>query len=553
MVITGKPFRRFLIVIIVESKIIFRIMFIEPIRKQQLPFPETKKAFIFWVLLAYISVEITGIIFHPMWRDEIHTWSMAGASSSLRDLLQRKAIEGHPDLWYIMVYTVRSLGEYPFSMQLLHSGIAILTVFLILKYAPFTRVQLGLLVFGYFYLFEYAMISRNYAIGILLVTLLLTLYRQRPRFLFLNAFILFFLAQTNAYGLILCAVLLLTWIFEFFISDAFRTDLLRQKATLIISIILILAGIAYSVHTIIPPPTGCFAGSSHFTFSQMTLRESIRSFATVWKAWVPIPILNKQFWDTNIVRYDLIQAILSLILMLAAGILFIKRPVIFFLFTTGLIGIIAFILMYYYGNIRHHGHLFILLISCLWLKAYYQESNFTLRSIFLEKFYGWLTRNVDRLFFILLFIQILAGIYAFTVQIFVPFSAAKMTAQYIRRQKLNRFLIAGDQDVALETVSGYLNKKVFFFSRNAFGTYLIYDEARHLPSVSTVLVMADSLMNANSDTILLVMNYPLKEHPGLNLRNIQSFEKSIRYDEIYYLYLLLPQENKGEPSTPVKK
>lgn len=519
-------------------------MLIRPTQKGQLPIPEKNNRFIFLVLFAYILVEITGMLFHPMWRDEIHPWSIAGASTSLGDLLQKKACEGHPDMWYLLVYILRSLSDNPLILQLFHSGIAILTVFLILRYAPFTRGQRVLMVFGYFYLFEYAMISRNYAIGVFLVTLLLTLYPLRPRFYFLMAVLLFLLAQINVFGLIFSGVFLLAWTFEFVFSGTFRTVMLREKAILISGTLLIVAGIALSVYTIIPPPSGYFVGSSHFTLTQLTLREGIRSIATVWKAWVPIPILNIQFWGTNIIRNDLTEAILSIILVFSAGLLFIKRPVLFFLYITGLIAIIAFILMYYYGYIRHHGHLFILLIACLWLKCYYLENDFTLRFAFLEKFYGWLKKNFQILFRILLIIQLFAGVYAIAVQLFVPFSAAKETAEYIRHEHLDRFMIAGDEDVSLEPVLGYLNKEAFFFSRQNFSTYLIYDNTRIPRCESTILVMADSLMITQGKPILLIMNYPLSEHPELNLKKIRSFEKSIRYDEIYYLYLLSPM---GKP------
>ena len=521
-------------------------MLIRPTQKGQLPIPEKNNRFIFLVLFAYILVEITGMIFHPMWRDEIHPWSIAGASTSLGDLLQKKAYEGHPDMWYLLVYILRSLSDDPLILQLFHSGIAILTVFLILRYAPFTRGQRVLMVFGYFYLFEYAMISRNYAIGVFLITLLLTLYPLRPRFYFLMAVLLFLLAQTNAFGLILSTVFLLTWTFEFIFSDTFRTIMLREKAILISGTMLIIAGIALSVYTIIPPPSGYFVGSSHFTLSQLTLREGIRSVATVWKAWVPIPILNIQFWGTNIIRNDLIEAILSLILIFSAGILFIKRPVLLFLYITGLIAIIAFILMYYYGYTRHHGHLFILLIVCLWLKAYYEENDYKLHSSILEKFHGWLKKNFHKLLMILLIIQLFAGVYAFAIQLFVPFSAAKETAEYIRHENLDRFMIAGDEDVSLEPVLGYLNKEAFFFSRQTFSTYLIYDNTRITHCESTIIAMADSLMKKQGKPILLVMNYPLSEHPELNLKKLRTFDRSIRYDEIYYLYLLSPMEKPGE-------
>lgn len=504
-------------------------------------------------MFAYIAIEITGMLFHPMWRDEIHPWSMAGASSSIWDLLHRKAIEGHPDLWYILIYMLRIVSDNPLSMQLMHSAIAILTVFLVLKYAPFTRIQRGLLVFGYFYLFEYAIISRNYAIGLLLITLILILYRQRTKYLFLHALILFFLAQTNVYGLIFCIAFLMTWFFEFFFNTKLRDELLSRKVTSLISLTLILAGIAFSIYSIIPPATGYFASVSHVEFSKITMDDIIRALSVAWKSWFPLPKLNLQFWDSNFISEWDIKLPLSLFLMFSAGVLFIKRPVIFFLYITGMSGIIAFILLYYHGYIRHQGHAYILLISCLWLRGYYPESNSRFRLSFLNRYHDWLQRNFRYLFLFMLAVQVLAAMYAVTVQFFVPFSAAKMTAGYIEQHKLNRFMIAGDQDMALEPVAGYLKKEVFFFSRNAFSTYLIYDNLRILPERSSILVKADSLLKAHNDTILLVMNYPLLTDSFVNLKEIQSFEKSIRDDEIYYLYLLTPSKTIPKPLITGKK
>ncbi|MDP1623580.1 MAG: hypothetical protein Q8M08_14710 [Bacteroidales bacterium] len=506
--------------------------------------PESNKVFIFGILLAYIAVEITGIMFHPMWRDEIHFWSISGASSSMGDLLHRKGWDGHPDLWYILVYAVRGLSDNPLTMQLLHSGIAILSVFLMLKYAPFTRLQRIFLVFGYYYLFEYAIVSRNYAVEILLLTLILALYRHRSRFILLIPVLLFLLVQTNVFGMILCIALLLTWFFEFFYSGYFKTVMTVQKVKLVIGFILVFAGIVYSVQSVLPPAHTGTAGISDFSLSQLTLRELIRSVATVWKAWIPIPDLNFQFWNTNIVRSEVVQAILALVLMFSAGMLFLKRPVVLFLFIMGLIGIIAFIFIIFFGYLRHHGHLFILLITCLWLNAYYPESGFSLRSGFFEKLYGWFKKNAELLFSALLIVHILSGIYAFTVQVLIPFSAGKETAQYIRDQKLDRFLIAGDTDISLETVASYLDREVFYISRNTLATYMDYNPfQRSDPDESRVLSVADSLMKMKNDTILLVMNYPLKKIPGMNLKKIKSFEKSIVSNEVYYLYLLTPPEN----------
>ena len=178
--------------------------------------------------------------------------------------------------------------------------------------------------------------------------------------------------------------------------------MLKQKALLAISLALVLAGIAYSLHAVIPPPSAYFAGAAHFSLFQLTWKGFIQTAAIVWKAWVPVPEPIIQFWDTNLLRYEWLQAILSAGLLFSAALMFVKRPVIFVLFITGSAGIIAFVLMYYFGYIRHHGHLYILLITCLWLATFYQENDVPLWSTILEKYFVWLKSRRDRLFLILL-------------------------------------------------------------------------------------------------------------------------------------------------------
>lgn len=513
-------------------------MLIEPVHKENLPRRETSYIFIFTVLFAYIGVVITTIFFHPLWRDEIYTWSVASASSSLPDLALRKVYDGHPDLWYVLVFMVRQWSDNPVSMQLLHAAIAILTVFLVLKYAPFARIQKVLLVFGYFYLFEYAIISRNYAPGLLMITILLTLNRDRGKHILWKALVLFLLCQTNVFGVIFTIAYVLTRVFEFAFSRDYRLNLMKQKAILAFGILLVLAGIVYSIHTIIPPPSGYYSGITHFSLSQLTLPELIRSIGTVWRAWVPLPLFQLHFWNTNIIGPDVVLAILSLALMVTAGMLFLKRPVVFVFYLTGLTGIIAFILMYYYGYLRHHGQLYILLTTSLWMGANYKEKNIRFKPVLIEKYNRWISRNAGNLFLVILIVQLHAGLFAVGVQFFVPFSAARETAHYIRKNNLDRFCMAGDQDVALQSVSGYLNSEVFYFSRNGFGTYLVYDKARSAPDETRILKMADSLSQAQGDTLLLIMNYKIGDTATFHLKPIRAFENSIVTDEIYYLYLM---------------
>lgn len=499
--------------------------------------------------VAYAAIVFAGSFFHAMWRDELHPWAMAAAATDLAGLFRLKAVEGHPDLWYILVYAVRQFTANPAWLQMLHAGIAACTAWLTLRYAPFPPVQRILLVFGYFYIFEYAMITRNYAPGILLTTLFLVLYPARNRHFLLLTAILALLAQFSVFGLILSGALFITlsseWILQFPGNEKPVNASLKVAGTLLYTV-----AAAWSVSRVIPSPEAYFAGSASFSFSQMTLRETLRSLAIVWYAWVPLPMPGPGFWGTNLVGQPNVAAGLSLLLIMAAGAWFSGNLRVQILFFTGMAGIIGFVLMFYYGYLRHHGHLFILLAACMWLsEALPENSSKPGRSGF-AKLTAFLRRHRGVAFTVILLVQLIAGLYAVAEQTRIPFSASRETARYISKNRLDRFLIAGDQDIALEPVAACLGRNVFFFSRNAMSGYLVYDTTRKIPAKERVIRMADSLVNSRGDTILLVMNGPVQAKPMNHLRALAAFTRSGRPDEKYYLYTLSPSHRIRHAANP---
>ncbi|HPS63000.1 MAG TPA: hypothetical protein PLK82_08060 [Bacteroidales bacterium] len=501
--------------------------------------PEKNRLFLSGTLLVYCTVELIAMFLHPMWRDEIHPFAMAGAGGTLGNLLRLKAVEGHPDLWYILVYTLRIFTANPLAVQLFHSAIAITTAFLVIRYAPFSRLQRLLMVMGYFYLFEYAVISRNYAIGILGMVLLLILYPQRLKRPLLPACILFLMMQASVYGLIMAGAFILTWSSEVCFSAGSREEMRRNRAGHILALIVILAGFALSVASIIPPKNGFFAGSAEFDLRDLTLRKLIRSVGMIWNAWIPIPATLPHFWNTNLAGPAILRCLLALAIVIPASLLLARRPRALLLFLSGTIGILLFVNLFYFGYLRHHGHHFILFTASMWLYRLVPE-----RQSPPGKLFTWLHLTPERLinlfFTFFLTVQTVGGLFAVAVQSVTPFSASRQTACFIREHHLDRFTIAGDQDICLEPVAGYLNRDLFFLSRSQAGSFLQYDSRRKRPENYNPLAIVDSLSRSTGDTLLLIMNYPLIRVTW-DLVPVKQFTRTVLEDESCYLYLLPPR------------
>src|SRR5690606_884814 len=90
--------------------------------------------------------------------------------------------EGHPPLWYIILWCISKFTHNLAAVQGVHFFIAAAPVFFILFFSRIPLVTRILIPFGYYYLFEYAVLSRNYAAAILLATLICVIMRRNFRY-----------------------------------------------------------------------------------------------------------------------------------------------------------------------------------------------------------------------------------------------------------------------------------------------------------------------------------------------------------------------------------
>ena len=81
--------------------------------------------------------------------------------------------EPYTPLWLLCLYAIGKLTDRPEAMQAVHLLIATTSIFVFVRHAPFRRWERALFPLGYFMLYEYAIISRHYGLGVLFVSLFL--------------------------------------------------------------------------------------------------------------------------------------------------------------------------------------------------------------------------------------------------------------------------------------------------------------------------------------------------------------------------------------------
>jgi len=105
---------------------------------------------------------------HAMWRDELQAFMVAAASNTPLDLFAKLKYEGHPGLWHLLLWVVTRFTADPVAMQVLHLVIALGVWLLVWRLSPFRPAGKLLLLLSYYLFWEYFVVSRGYALGVLL-------------------------------------------------------------------------------------------------------------------------------------------------------------------------------------------------------------------------------------------------------------------------------------------------------------------------------------------------------------------------------------------------
>src|SRR6266498_898740 len=362
------------------------------------------------VFTLYIIILSYTITHHELWTDELHSWNIAKASTGFFDLIYNTRYEGHPPVWYTILWSISKFTHNVNYIQIAQLIIASLVVFIVLFFSPFPFTTRILIPFGYYFLFEYAVFSRNYAIGVLLAFCICLILRKNFPYKFLLYYILlFFLSNTHLLAMILAGSLhfyFLLWNIE-------------QKEKTSIIILHVFAGIVIFLPALyfISPPSD----------SQ----------------------LNMHFW---IDRLDIINQMRIMFYTLKED----KKSLI--LFATNLL--LTFIIagIYPLAYTRYVGFIFLSFIAAYWLYCYEQP----------------VSQNKNHVLNSLLVIQLIAGVFAVSKDIQLPFSNLYRVNELVKEVPANEKIVTDYW--CLNTLEAYVDKPFYCIELGKEMSFILWNK-----------------------------------------------------------------------------
>lgn len=430
--------------------------------------PSAERQLITAAFLLYSALVICMAAMHGMWLDELQPWCVARDSGSLIELYRNTRFEGHPPLWYALLFAITRFTNNPAAMQLLHVGIAVCTAALVLWRAPFVWWWRVLIVFGYFFIYEYTVVARNYGLTLLFLLLAadarqrLGTGRQWAMFLALAGF-------THIWGIVLASA----WVIG---------ELFRERTRRLWSYALtVLGSCAIAFWWCIPdhaPATGLALGST-------PLPNAIARIGTITtQALLPWPDLGSERpWNHNVLHEasHVVSATLGGVLLLALFWFAPRDRSAMAFMILALVGTIALPIIGGFHSTRHYGPVVVAWVLLWWWLPFADQ------------------RQGTRAFTsALLICQFIGGVLCIGMSVLSdPFSEAYRLPGVMRSHSLADHPVVVDAYTAGPAISGYLQRPVYYTTTNAEGSFCDGGLPAYVLGDSSLLSAMDSVRSDN--------------------------------------------------------
>jgi hypothetical protein len=474
---------------------------------------------------------------HDLWRDEINAFAITWDSPNLPSLFHHIHYEGHPWLWYVILWILSRFTHSIVAMKVLQGCIGTAIILLLSFRSPFRTWEKALILCGYFISFEYTVISRMY--GVLLLLLLLYLWQRtnRPANPVAAAILLGLMASTDSTGILLSAALLLEYACAAHAQR--RSSPLFSLRSAVSALAVYVAITLVALWSAKPKPdvsvrtTGrvfAFAGQASHLFEAF-IRYTVFAFLSVKSP------RSDHFWNPELHRGSAIYTLPALLILGMLYLTFRRYRSLLLLMAVSLIGSMLFGHLIYMGYARHYGVNFLAFLAGIWmLRAWHPSLPLP-----------WPA-------YVLLAISALSGVWAGISVWRRPFTNSRIAADWVRDQHLDQMPLVGVQDTSAVEIAEYLHRPIYMIECSCVDTYLLFSARRDnytaadapgrilaaerfYHDVPLLFVAEDPLLPAEQEKL---------EQEGLRVQPLKSFEGAEEGRENFFFYQLSPQSS---PST----
>ncbi|TAV49619.1 hypothetical protein ELI30_15530 [Rhizobium leguminosarum] len=488
-------------------------------------FAKLGKALIFMMWLALASALCRS---ETVWRDEVRALSLALQGDNFIDMLRQMHGEGHPALWYILLRAAYVVVGSPVVLKIVALTIAVAAAYLLVFRLKLPLSIMLLSLFSSFLVYDYAAMSRNYGISMLVIFLIVLSWEKGTRNGLVLGLLFALLANTNVHSVVLVGGFLAYWFFDLILARP-RPPLTAYGAFATAAAIAAV-GIVLCFVTVYP------------TFNDTGQNDlSGKNFALLALGALAAPSSHfMEFYPNSVlelvVAYPLASrifaAFMSVLIYGSLLALANRRPA---MIAAGLVlvGLSLLFTLVYPGGYRHQALWLVFMIAITALTTHTQREG---SAVGAEAAGGGV--KFGRLcFLILLALQVMSGIekinQAFIAEI--PLSRSKDFGAFMQsRPDLKDAVIMADPDYLVEALPYYVSNRTYLLREERFGAIVRYTRnARLSLSLADILQTAHRLQQSEHVPVVVLLSQRLDQITApVSLRESYVWRLSLTPEDI---------------------
>jgi hypothetical protein len=477
-----------------------------------------------FLVLCYIQ-----IAHHVLWRDELNALAIAWASPTIPSLFWHIHHEGHPWLWYVILWIPSRFTQSVLVLKFVQGIVSTAIILFVALRSPFRTWEKAIVLAGYFFVFEYTVLSRMYGVMLLVFVLYLWWRTTRPQSPALGAVLLGLIASVDTIGIMLSFALLLEFAYTAYARC--RTAPLFSRKTALCASAVYAAILLFAVWSAKP------AADISWRTTGRPFKDA-KSMSHLYDAflnYVILPFLPVKsprshfFWNPGLHLGNLAYTVPMLVILGMVYISFRNRRNLLILIGLTILGGTAFRHLIYPGYERHFGIVFLAFLAAVWIVRAENPSSLLPIPVY-----------------ILLAISALCSVWAVAGSWKRPFSYNKIAAEWIVANHLNQMPLVGEEDTSVVGVAEYLHRPIYQIECSCVDTYLLFSSRRDDFTKSDAPRRILQAAHFYHDVpLLFVRVFPMKpeEEEGLKSEGFQieplaSFDEAEEIAENFYLYRL---------------
>lgn len=458
---------------------------------------------IFFVISSLISFTI--IFFHEAWRDEAQQWLIA-RDLDFFGLVKHLKYEGHFILWYLILMPFAKLG-FPYITQNIISWFFItLSLWLFLKYSPFSNYKKILFLFLVPNIYFYPVISRCYCLIPLAIVLISMFYKDRKDKPIRYILSILLLINTHVIMLGMSAFLLLEFYIQAIIERNNRNK--EQNKKILISFIIVSIGIIISFL----PLLQCL------TANKDIYNNSSISVKLCYLILMPLIILQDLFFLFSINKF-----ILSIIILATSYLIYYElKNYKYDFFKICIVIFWQFIIYSFIYGISYQR-----IYTIIWIVIFF---DWTREKNIQKNIY---TKIRDISLIVIMLINIVCSLAVIYYDLCFNYSSAKQTSEYIKDNiKNNSVILVGNQEEFASCIIPYTDRVRFYnIQRERFFSYTIRDDKNK--EILTTEKLNKALKKFENQEKIYYIYMPYKVGVDTDTKIVDEFEENGIFKKIF--------------------